>query len=78
MLPEQNMVPIEFWYRNNPDLKNDIDHFISNKMYLIEKYPDIHKDVNLLLKIEKFAVKGLVVTLLAALDQYRDVLTKSH
>lgn len=78
MLPDQNMVPIEFWYRNNQALRNDTNHFISDKMYLIEKYPELHKDVNLLRNNEKFAVKGLIVTLLAALDQYRDILTKSH
>jgi hypothetical protein len=66
------MNPFEYWTSINKGLTDTLDLFINDHLYLVEKQPELLNDVKALINIQKFAVKGLIVTLLASLENYSD------
>ena len=72
ILPRYHMNPFEYWSSTNKSLTDTLDQFINDHLYLVEKQPELTNDVKALINIQKFAVKGLIVTLLASLENYSD------
>ena len=68
--PSYNMNPFEYWASGNMELTNLIDRYIKEHFYLIEKYPDLAQDASSLIAGHKFIGKGLLITILLALDHY--------
>ncbi|MBU5456154.1 asparagine synthase-related protein [Caproiciproducens sp. MSJ-32] len=59
-----NMNPFDKWYNNNESLRNFINDYLRENIYLLEGYPDIASDSRLLIENGNVIEKTQVMTLL--------------
>ena len=68
-----NMNPFNKWYNENESLRNFINDYIKDNFWLLEKYPEISKDCEILVREGNVTEKTQVMTLLNFIKRIRDI-----
>ena len=65
-----SMNPTEYWYRTNPGLKSHIEKYYDDHIPLLNPFPTLMNDANILFKNGTVLEKTQVLTLLSAIKLY--------
>lgn len=68
-----NMNPFNKWYDENDSLRNFINDYIKENFWLLEKYPEISKDCEVLVREGNVTEKTQVMTLLNFIKRIRNI-----
>ncbi|WP_418223339.1 asparagine synthase-related protein [Clostridium isatidis] len=68
-----NMNPFDKWYNNNESLRNFINDYLRENIYLLEGYPDIASDCRLLIENGNVFEKTQVMTLLNFIKRIKEI-----
>ena len=65
-----DMNPIQQWYDNNEELRNKMDMYFKDNIYLMSKYQDIKLDMEELYNLGTATEKTQVITILSFMKKY--------
>lgn len=65
-----DMNPIQQWYDNNEELRNKMDMYFKDNIYLMSKYQDIKLDMEELYNLGTAMEKSQVITILSFMKKY--------
>lgn len=65
-----NMSPFTFWYETNPQLRNFINNYYKNYIVLLNDYPVLQKEAQILFDSSNAFDKLLVISLLSVINNY--------
>lgn len=68
-----NMNPFNKWYKENESLRNFINDYIKEHLWLLDNYSEISKDCEILFKEGNITEKTQVMTLLNFIKRIRDI-----
>ncbi|WP_278599635.1 hypothetical protein, partial [Clostridium tertium] len=68
-----NMNPFNKWYNENNELRSFINEYLSENIYLLEGYPELKKDCEILIKEGNVIEKTQVMTLLNFIKRIKEI-----
>lgn len=69
----KNMNPFNKWYSENDSLRNFINDYIKDNFWLLENYPEIKKDCEILVREGNVTEKTQIMTLLNFIKRIRNI-----